>query len=142
MVYICSTSIPAQPVGTPDPLQASRPTRHKIAEWRKSLFGIPCPLPIKTWALWLATLATSLQVAFGGVAQTGQAFERWNLPIAGVAVQINRVQYFSLSALVREGRPDVCNGYTMLRLISDWEGELGILRELVVLHAHNARWRF
>lgn len=30
---------------------------------------------------------------------------RWNLPIAGVAVQINRVQYFSLSALVREGRP-------------------------------------
>ena len=62
-------------------------------------------LPIGIWALWLATLATSLQVAFGGGAQPGQACERWNLPIAGVAVQINRVQYFSLSALVREGRP-------------------------------------
>jgi hypothetical protein len=71
----------------------------------KQLSGIPCPLPIRIWALWLAALATSLQVAFGGVAQAGQAFERWNLPIAGVAVQINRVQYFSLSALVREGRP-------------------------------------
>jgi hypothetical protein len=65
---------------------------------------------------------------------------RWNLPIAGVAVQIDRVQYFSLSALVREGRPIfvICTVHTV-RLISDWEGEGGILRELGLVHAHNAR---
>ena len=97
-------------------------------------------LPIRIWALWLAALATSLQVAFGGGAQPGQACEQWNLPIAGVAVQINRVQYFSLSALVREGRPIfvICTVHTV-RLISDWEGEGGILRELGLVHAHNAR---
>lgn len=68
---------------------------------------------------------------------------RWNLPIVGVAVQINRVQYFSLSALVREGRPIfvICT-VLIVRLISDWEGEVDILRELDFLHAQDARWTY
>jgi hypothetical protein len=36
---------------------------------------------------------------------TAKPANEWNLPIAGAAVQINRVQYFSLSALVRQDRP-------------------------------------
>ena len=68
---------------------------------------------------------------------------RWNLPIAGVAVQINRVQYFSLSALVREGKPIfvICTVHDV-RLISDWEGEICMLRKLRFLHAHKAHWKY
>ena len=113
------------------------------AKQRLIFLVVATRLPIGIWALWLATLATSLQVAFGGGAQPGQACEQWNLPIAGVAVQINRVQYFSLSALVREGRPIfvICTVH-IVRLISYWEGEVDILRELNFLHAHNARWTY
>lgn len=42
VIYICSTSIPAQTAVTPDPPQASRPPRHQNAGWRKPMFGIPC----------------------------------------------------------------------------------------------------
>jgi hypothetical protein len=44
VVYICSTSILAQTVGTPDPPQASRPTRHQNAGWRKTIVWYSLPV--------------------------------------------------------------------------------------------------
>jgi len=107
-VYICGTHV--QPRHQSHATHPKRLVRLAIkmqngAKHHPVFLVVATRLSIKIWALWLATLATSLQVAFGGVAQPGQDCERWNLPIAGVAVQINRVQYFSLSALVREGSP-------------------------------------
>ena len=109
VIYICSTSIPAQTAVAPDPPQVSRPPRHQNAEWRKQLSGIPCPLPRECLSESghcgsrpSQPVCKSHLVELPSLAKPAN---RWNLPIAGVAVQINRVQYSSLSALVREGRP-------------------------------------
>ena len=85
-----------------DPLRAPRPARHKNLAWRKNIAWYSLPLPIICWALWQQPVCRLHLVELPSQAKPAN---RCNLPIAGAAVQMNRVQYFSLSALVREDKP-------------------------------------